>query len=81
MQTVQFSHLESDYMDASTKKPRSHISQQFNTDLEELKKHMLEMGGMVEKQFLGAMQALIEADSTLGERLAAEDDLLDHLEI
>ena len=55
MQTVQFSHLESDYMDASTNKPRSHISQQFNTDLEELKKHMLEMGGMVEKQFSGAM--------------------------
>lgn len=81
MQTVQFSHLESDYMDASTNKPRSHISQQFNTDLEELKKHMLEMGGMVEKQFSGAMQALIGADSTLGERIAAADDLLDQMEM
>ena len=81
MQTVQFSHLESESMDASTNKPRSHISQQFNTDLEELKKHMLEMGGMVEKQFSGAMQALIGADSTLGERIAAADDLLDQMEM
>ncbi|MFZ8975850.1 MAG: PhoU domain-containing protein, partial [Pseudohongiellaceae bacterium] len=68
-------------MDASADKPRSHISQQFNTDLEDLKKHMLEMGGMVEKQFSGAMQALIEADSTLGERIAADDDLLDQMEM
>ena len=58
-----------------------HISQQFNVDLEEVKKHMLEMGGMVEKQFADSLNALIEADSGLGAQVVAEDDALDSMEM
>jgi len=58
-----------------------HISQQFNADLEEAKKHMLEMGGLVEKQFADSLTAVIEADSSLGTRVIAEDDVLDSMEM
>ena len=47
-----------------------HISKQFNADLEEVRSHILAMGGMVEKQVVDAVQALVEGDSGL-----ATDDL------
>lgn len=50
-----------------------HISRQFNSDLEEIKSNMLEMGGMVEKQLTDAIDAIISADSGLGQ-LVKEDD-------
>lgn len=40
-----------------------HISRQFNADLEEIRTHILTMGGMVEKQVTDAVSALMEADS------------------
>ena len=33
---------------------KQHISEQFNTELEEIKNHLLEMGGKVEKQLIEA---------------------------
>ncbi|MCG8312237.1 MAG: phosphate signaling complex protein PhoU [Pseudomonadales bacterium] len=42
-----------------------HISQQFNEDLEEIRTHILNMGGMVEKQVIDAVNSLIDVDSSL----------------
>ena len=39
-----------------------HISAQFNAELEEVRSHLLAMGGLVEKQVNDAVTALIEAD-------------------
>ncbi|MEX0617616.1 MAG: phosphate signaling complex protein PhoU [Pseudohongiellaceae bacterium] len=58
-----------------------HISQQFNQELEEVKSHMLEMGGMVEKLIVDALDAIINADSGLGEQVREADDDIDAREI
>ena len=42
-----------------------HISNQFNDDLEEIRTHILNMGGMVEKQVIDAVNSLIDVDSSL----------------
>ena len=39
---------------------KQHISQQFNSELEEIRTQLLEMGGLVEKQINDAIVALIE---------------------
>lgn len=58
-----------------------HISKQFNVELEEIKKRMLEMGGAVEKQLSDAIVAMIEADSSLGEKVMKDDDEIDAQEV
>ncbi len=58
-----------------------HISQQFNADLEEVKKHMLEMGGKVEKQLADALDALIGTDSGKASAVISEDDVIDSMEM
>jgi phosphate transport system protein len=58
-----------------------HISQQFNTELDEVKTHMLEMGGLVEKQVRDAITALIEADSEKAERVKMDDKKINGMEI
>src|SRR3990167_5673790 len=45
-----------------------HISQQFNVELEEVRSHLLAMGGLVEKQVNDAVTALIDADSGLAQQ-------------
>ncbi|HEY7772343.1 MAG TPA: phosphate signaling complex protein PhoU [Marinagarivorans sp.] len=53
-----------------------HISRQFNVDLEHLREHLLEMGGLVEEQVADAVRAIETADSELAEKvLRAEDDI------
>ena len=42
---------------------RQHISGQFNAELDAAVSHMLEMGGVVEKQLAAAVAALVELDS------------------
>ena len=37
-----------------------HISQQFNAELEDVKNHMLEMGGVIERQIADAMRSLLK---------------------
>ena len=51
-----------------------HISQQFNAELEEVRSHLLAMGGLVEKQVNDAVTALIEADSGLAQQVREIDD-------
>jgi phosphate transport system protein len=42
---------------------------------------MLEMGGIVEKQLSDAITALKEADSGIGRKVIAEDDVIDSMEV
>lgn len=57
-----------------------HISTQFNEELENIRTHMLEMGGLVEKQISDAITALIEGDGLLGEKVRATDDEVNQME-
>lgn len=58
-----------------------HISQQFNEDLEQLKKHFLAMGGMVERQVADAVSAIENADTALAEKVMKIEDQIDRKEI
>ena len=57
-----------------------HISQQFNAELEDLRSHLLAMGGLVEKQVSDAITALIEADSGLAQLVREIDDQINQME-
>ena len=58
-----------------------HISQQFNTELEELRSQLLAMGGAVEKQVTDAIESLIAADSELALSVRAKDDDVNFMEV
>ncbi|TQV82605.1 phosphate signaling complex protein PhoU [Exilibacterium tricleocarpae] len=58
-----------------------HISQQFNTDLEELKTQLLEMGGVVEQQIIDAVKAIENADGSLAEKVLITEDEIDKREV
>lgn len=58
-----------------------HISQQFNTELDDVKTHMLEMGGCVEQQVRDAISALIEADGIKAEAVKVGDDKINDMEV
>ncbi|MGV6807652.1 MAG: phosphate signaling complex protein PhoU [bacterium] len=58
-----------------------HISKQFDTDLEELKNRMLEMGGLVEKQVSDALKAVEMADSELAVKVVENEHTVDALEM
>ena len=51
-----------------------HISAQFNAELEEVRSHLLAMGGLVEKQVNDAVTALIDADSGLAQQVREIDE-------
>ena len=58
-----------------------HISQQFNVELDEVKSHMLEMGGMVEKQVRESIASLLEEDIDLAERVKVNDKTINTMEV
>ena len=58
-----------------------HSSTQFNEALESIRNHLMEMGGLVEKQVVDALQALLQADSALAEKVIETEDRVDNLEI
>jgi len=68
-------------MDLDNKGYTAHISQQFNKDLENLKNHILHMGGRVERQVQNALKALLDNDSELAEQVRVEENEIDNLEI
>lgn len=68
-------------MDLDNKGYTAHISQQFNKDLEDLKNHILLMGGRVERQVKHALKALLENDSELAEQVRVEEAEIDRLEV
>ena len=50
-----------------------HISQQFNSELEEIRSLVLAMGGLVEEQIRNATQSLVEGDVPLAESVISRD--------
>jgi phosphate transport system protein len=58
-----------------------HISQAFNKDLSAVRNHLMEMGGLVEKQVADAVQSLLQGDSELAEAVIENDDRVDDLEM
>ena len=50
-----------------------HISQQFNSELEEIRSHVLAMGGLVEEQIRNAVQSLVDGDVPLAEAVISRD--------
>ena len=58
-----------------------HSSSQFNDALESIRNNLMEMGGLVEKQVVYALQALLQADSALAEKVMETEDKVDKLEM
>jgi phosphate transport system protein len=58
-----------------------HSSSQFNEALESIRNNLMEMGGLVEKQVVDALQALLQADSGLAQKVLETEDKVDKLEM
>lgn len=58
-----------------------HISEQYNTELEELRNKVLAMGGLVEQQISDALEALEKRDSELGENVVYTDHKVNAMEV
>lgn len=60
---------------------KQHISAKFNVELEEIKNHLLEMGGKVEQQLNAAIEALIERDTGEAEKIVDRDHEVNKMEM
>ncbi len=58
-----------------------HISQQYNIELEAIRTHLSEMGGMAQRQVNDAIQALIDADVARAEQVVRADTKVNSMEI
>jgi phosphate transport system protein len=58
-----------------------HISAQFNAELDDVKTRMLEMGGLVESQVADAVNAVMNSDSGLAERVLKGDARINNMEV
>ena len=58
-----------------------HISHQFNEELEEIRSHVLAMGGLVEEQIQKATNALVDGDIALAERVIKDDTKVNNAEV
>ncbi|MFG6176361.1 phosphate signaling complex protein PhoU [Halomonas sp. THAF12] len=68
-------------MDITSDIHSQHISRQFNHELEELKTHLMAMGGLVEKQVQDAVRSLLDGDSALAERVVDNDRAVNDMQI
>ncbi|MDT8879125.1 phosphate signaling complex protein PhoU [Halomonas saccharevitans] len=68
-------------MDITSDIHSQHISRQFNQELDELKTHLMAMGGLVEKQVQDAVGALLDRDSELGQRVVDNDRAVNDMQI
>jgi len=59
----------------------THISRQYNTELEEIRSRVLQMGGLVERQIDQAINALVRGDTALGETVIMDDTKVNRLEV
>lgn len=59
----------------------NHISQKFNEELEEIRRELLEMGGLVEQQIQMALQSLIDGDTHLASEVRATDKQVNHMQL
>jgi len=60
---------------------KSHISSQYNEELEDVRQRVLAMGGLVEQQIVDATRALMENDGILGEEVSRNDFKVNQLEV
>ena len=60
---------------------KRHISQQFDTELENIRNRVLAMGGLVEKNVDEAIHALVNGDVEAGERAAHADYLVNRMDV
>lgn len=58
-----------------------HISKRFDHELENIRNSVLTMGGLVETQVNNGIQALLESDSALAQKVADEDYKINALEV
>jgi phosphate transport system protein len=58
-----------------------HISQQFNLELDKVKTHLLEMGGVVERQVESSVAALVEGDSGAAQEVRETDKSVNFMEV
>ena len=58
-----------------------HISHTYNEELENLRKQVLTMGGLVETQCRSALDALVKGDAILAEAVATSDYKVNELEV
>ncbi len=60
---------------------RHHISNSFDHELGEIRKHVLAMGGLVERQLADAINAVAHGDSALGQQIADADRRVNAMEL
>lgn len=58
-----------------------HIFQKFDEELSELIDKLLQMGGLVEKQVVDAVRALVEGDTELASAVAVNEEQVDDLDV
>ncbi len=58
-----------------------HISQKFDEEMENLRNQVLKMGGLVEQQISGAIQALLETNAPNAEKIILNDHKVNSLEV
>ena len=58
-----------------------HISRQFDEDLEQLRSMVLSMGGVVEEQIGDAIEAFVNADRDLAEKVSERDHEVNGMEV
>jgi len=59
----------------------THISRQYNAELEDIRAKVLQMGGLVEQQIEQALNSLVKADTALGEAVIMDDTKVNKLEV
>lgn len=58
-----------------------HTSAQFNAELEDARKHLMEMGGLVEQQIETAFKSLMEVDTDLATKAIQKDKDVNKMEL
>lgn len=58
-----------------------HISHQFNAEMQNLRNHVMNMGGLVEQQILAAAEALQTRDAAAAEKVIREDHKVNAMEV
>jgi phosphate transport system protein len=58
-----------------------HLSTQFDAELSGISNRVLEMGGLIEQQVSQALQALIQLNTELAQRVLAEEERVNQMEV
>ena len=60
---------------------RAHIDRHYDEELQGLRNHLLEMGGLVEKQIADAIRALVERDDEFARLIIERDRTVNRMEV